>query len=166
MTYRIFFLLLIFFASLSSQAFGACQKPDVNLPDPPKCQRDRRRPPFDREQMRRDQREFIQREAQLNKSEADAFFPLFYELRDKIFDMQRRADRMLENASRCGMSNNDCRRALKGYAELHERIGKVEEEYFKRFTRVLSASKVIRALRADQKFSRESFRKMMERKDK
>ncbi len=162
--YRIYFLLAFLFASLSVKAASVAQAPQGDAPDHPKCQHDRRKPQFDREQMRREQREFIQREAQLSQSEADAFFPLFFELRDKAFDMQRRADRMIENASRKGSNDSDSRRALKTYVELREQIAETEEQYFKRFSRVLSPSKVIRVLRADQKFGREHFRKMFEGK--
>ncbi len=162
--YRIYFLLAFLFASLSVKAASVAQAPQGDAPDHPKCQHDRRKPQFDREQMRREQREFIQREAQLSQSEADAFFPLFFELRDKAFDMQRRADRMIETASRKGSNDSDSRRALKAYVELREQIAETEEQYFKRFSRVLSPSKVIRVLRADQKFGREHFRKMFEGK--
>ncbi len=160
--YRLYFFFAFLLATVTASASSVQQKAQGNVADPPECQQDHRKPKFDREQMRREQREFIQREAQLLQSEADAFFPLFFELRDKTFDMQRRADRMIENASRKGMSDSDNRRALKGYLELREQIAETEEHYFKRFSRVLSPSKVIRVLRADQKFGREHFRKMID----
>lgn len=102
----------------------------------------------------------ITRKAGLTEAEAKAFFPLFFEMKGKQRDIQRRIERSLAQGAERSMEEKDYRRLLKGVEELERKKNRVTAEYIERLSRLVGAEKTVRALSADLSFGRGQFRKM------
>ena len=148
-------------ASAASQAplqGGPCCKDYVDTSDQPGEPRQER---FSRERFMKDLRDYITREANLSSQEASAVFPLYFEMKAKMHDMQERINRSLGKAA--GFANErDCQRTLTEISHMRAKQQKVEAEFMKRIGKVVSSQKLVRILVADQNFGRARFRQMMD----
>lgn len=102
---------------------------------------------------------YIAQQACFSPAEADAFFPLFHELRDKqrainweIIEMKRR--KPTPNAS-----DKEFYNLIKDITNLKTESIELEGEYYKKMCKVLSAQKVYNAMQAEDKFHRRMLRR-------
>lgn len=133
---------------------NACESSDKERP----CNPHRKR--FDKQKFQNELKAYISGKVHLTPAESAVFFPLYFEMKEKLHDLQRRADRMLENAEKNATTEADCNRMLNEYVNVRSRAVKAEADYTKRFKRILSARKVVEVMSADKKFGREHFRRM------
>lgn len=163
---RATFSLLLLMVSVSAQASE--QKPsdnqDYTMKQPACCNSSNRNPReerFDRNRFLEELRAYITREARFTPQEANAFFPLFFEMKAKMHEQQRRIDRALGNAACRSASERDCQRIFNETLHMRTKQQKVENDFMKRLAKTASTQKVIKAIVADQNFGRDRFRKMM-----
>lgn len=113
---------------------------------------------FNPQQFEKELHQFIATEAGLSPGEAAAFFPLFDEMQQKqrlLFDKMRIYMHTNTNDNRASlqaiqaMDNNDIE------------IKKIQKDYHLKFCKVLPAGKVLQVLKADEKFHRRVFKKMV-----
>lgn len=140
-----------------SQARPCC-KDHVTRTDEP---REPRRERFDRERFMQDLRAYITREASLTQQEANAVFPLFFEMKAKLHDIQERINRSLARAARSA-NERDCQRTLNEIQHMKAKQQRVEAEFMKRMGKAVSSRKLVKVLVADQNFGRDRFRQMMD----
>ncbi len=113
---------------------------------------------FDPQQFEKQLHQYIATEAGLTPGEAAAFFPLF--------DEMQRKQRLLFDKMRIYMHTNtdDNRASLKAIQAMDNNdleIKKLQKEYHQKFCKVLPAGKVLQILKADDKFHRKAFKRMV-----
>lgn len=113
---------------------------------------------FDPQQFEKQLHQYIATEAGLTPGEAAAFFPLF--------DEMQRKQRLLFDKMRVYMHTNtdDNRASLKAIQAMDNNdleIKKLQKEYHQKFCKVLPAGKVLQILKADDKFHRKAFMRMV-----
>jgi hypothetical protein len=116
---------------------------------------------FNPQQFEKELHQFIVTDAGLTPGEASAFFPLF--------DEMQRKQRMLFDKMRIYMHTNtsDNRASLKAIQAMDNNdiaIKKLQKEYHLKFCKILPAGKVLKILKADEKFHRRVFKRMARQK--
>lgn len=100
--------------------------------------------------------QFITTEAALSPREAAAFFPLYREMRKKQFAY------FGEDRRLCSVDMTDdraCAEAIRRRDDNDLDIKLLQQAYHEKFMRVLPPSKVLRVIRAEDKFHRQLFRR-------
>lgn len=118
------------------------------------------KPKFDPARFQADLEQFITTEAGLNPRQAAAFFPLYREMQKK--------QRMLFNKMRCyqHVDTRDQRAAEKAIREcdlIDLEMKELQQAYHKKFCKILPAGVVWNIIRADEKFHRQAFQRMVKR---
>jgi hypothetical protein len=112
------------------------------------------RPPFDPKKFDAEMEQFISQEACLTPQEAAAFFPLFNEMQQKqrlLFNKMKLYRHIDTN------DNRACREAIKEQDEIDIQIKKIQQQYHQKFMKVLSPGKVMRVIKAEDRFHRRAF---------
>ncbi|MDD2513727.1 MAG: hypothetical protein PHS71_10830 [Proteiniphilum sp.] len=98
-------------------------------------------------------KEYVQKEADLSRTEADKYFPLNNELTKKKFELHRqhreKIERIKENNN---ISEEEYRKMLEDDVELKMREAALDKEYSSKFEKVLTPEKLYRAQQAERSF--------------
>ena len=116
----------------------------------------RKRPPFNPAKFEADLEQFITVNACLSPSQAASFFPVYRQMMKKqraLFDEMRRL-RMINPKD-----NEACEEAIRKQDELDIQIKQLQQEYHNRFMYLLPASKVLKIIKAEEKFHRQAFKR-------
>lgn len=118
------------------------------------------KPKFNPARFQADLEQFITIEAGLNPRQAAKFFPLFREMQNK--------QRTLFNKMRCyqHVDTRDQKAAEKAIREcdlIDLQIKQLQQEYHKKFCKMLPAGVVWNIIRAEEKFHRQAFQRMVKR---
>ena len=116
---------------------------------------------FDPKQFEVDMEQYITDKAGLTSQEAATFFPLYREMRQKqrdIFNEEQR-DRHFDESS-----DKECKDFILANDARDIRVKKLIQEYHNKFLEVLPATKVWRAIRAEEDFHRDMFKRGAPRK--
>lgn len=113
-------------------------------------------PQFDPKRFEADLEQFITVNAGLSPQEASRFFPVFREMQDK--------QRALFGKMRLyrHTDTTDNRASLKAIQECDKidlEMKKIQQSYHAKFCKILPAGKVLKVIKADEKFHRQEFRK-------
>ena len=128
------------------------------------AQQQGRKPHFSPEEFQAKQRTYITEKAGLSPEEADAFFPLFFELQKKKFELERNARKDFRKQRGEQMSEEECRAFVYNMADVKIEIAKLEREYTDKYLNVLTPCKVRSVQHAEGSFQRDLMKKMMEQK--
>lgn len=120
---------------------------------------------FSPEEFQARQREYITNKAELTKAEADAFFPLFFELQNKKFELERNTRKEINVRKPHEMNEEQCQKFVNMMAELKIEIAKLEKEYTEKYLNVLPACKLMRVQHAETSFQRDLMKRMMRQRD-
>ena len=124
-------------------------------------QREQRRPRhFSHEEFQARQREFITEKADLTPEEANAFFPLFFELQGKKFELERNARRAIRREGNENISEEQCLQYVNNMADVRIEIATLEKEYTTKYLEVIPACKLLRVQQAEHLFQRHLMREM------
>lgn len=115
---------------------------------------------FDADKFKRDLSMHIVREASLTPAEADKFFPVFFEQKEKLRGIERQKNNTLKKGSQKNMSERDCQRILDEIAELDKKSARVEKQYVDRMRKIVGARKVVKVYLAEKSFGRKMFHQM------
>ena len=126
------------------------------------AQENNRKPHFSPEEFQAKQRAYITEKAELSPEEADAFFPLFFELQKKKFDLERGARKDFKRQRGVQMTEEECRKFVYNMADVKIEVAKLEREYTDKYLQVLSPCKVRRVQFAEGSFQRDLMKKMTE----
>ena len=118
-------------------------------------------PKFDPERYQAVLEQFITSEACLTPTEAAKFFPVYREMMKKQHSVfhQLRKYRHIKPADEQG-----CREAILLKDEVDIQAKELQQQYHQKFLRILTASKLYDVIKAEEKFHRQSFKRMSERK--
>jgi hypothetical protein len=107
---------------------------------------------FSPEKFEADLRCYITKEASLTPQEADKFFPIFREMREK----QRAIyDKMRKMGMNKPADEEACKRALLEYDQLNLELRQLDVTYHKKMLKVIPASKVYAVMNAENGFHRQ-----------
>ena len=115
---------------------------------------------FDPEQFRRDLIAYITKEVGLTDEEARAFFPVFFEMREKMRNIEHQKGRVVHKGTEKPLAERDCQRILDEMTALDKKSISIEIQYLTRLRKKIGAAKLLRAINADREFGRRTFRKM------
>ena len=116
--------------------------------------------PFSPEEFQAKQKAFITEKAALTPEEADAFFPLFFELQKKKFEIEHNVRKDARKPHGEKMSEEECREFVYKMADTRIEISKLEREYTDKYMTVLSACKLHKVLHAEGAFQRHLMKEM------
>lgn len=129
-----------------------------------------RKPPFSPEEFQAKQRAFIIEKAELTAEEADAFFPLFFELQKKKFEIEHNARKDIRKPRGEKLTEEECRELVYKMADKKIEISKLEREYTDKYLKVICACKLHKIQHAEGVFQRHLMKEMTrlreERKNK
>ena len=129
------------------------------------AQEKNRKPHFSPEEFQAKQRTYITEKAELSPEEADAFFPLFFELQKKKFDLERGARKDFKRQRGVQMTEEECRKFVYNMADVKIEVAKLEREYTDKYLKVLPACKVRRVQHAEVSFQRHLMKEMIEHRN-
>lgn len=112
---------------------------------------------FDPEKFSRDQETFIAREAKLSSQEADKFFPVFREMKNKqraLFHKQRQCVRSKPQ------NDKEAEKLICDMDRIDMQLKKIQIEYHTKFCKVIPATKVFLCLKAEERFKHQTMEKM------
>ena len=121
--------------------------------------------PFSPEEFQAKQKAFITEKAALTPEEADAFFPLFFELQKKKFEIEHNVRKDARKPHGEKMSEEECREFVYKMADTRIEISKLEREYTDKYLKVLSACKLQKVLHAEGAFQRHLMKEMIQSRE-
>ena len=120
------------------------------------------KPHFSPEEFQAKQKAYITEKADLTDQEAKAFFPLFFELQKKKFELERNARKEFKKERGEQMTEEECRNFVYKMADTKIEIAKLEREYTGKYLEVLPPCKLRRVQHAEGMFQRDLMKKMTE----
>ena len=120
------------------------------------------KPRFSPEEFQAKQRAYITGQAELTPEEADKFFPLFFELQKKKFEIEHNARKDAKPPRGERPTEQQCREFAYRMADAKIETAKLEREYIDKYLQVLDACKLQRVLRAEDSFQRDLMKRMMQ----
>lgn len=142
---KIYLFTFIFFLTLIDFCGAAQQSPQV---------------PFDIESFITKRNEFMIKEIGLTKSEADAFIPLYNELKRNLFEIGhncRKYERDLRKKQ--NLTDAEYLRVVDCNMEVKQKEVALEQEYLEKFKKILSPKKLYKYQRAEYRFARDFIKK-------
>ena len=106
---------------------------------------------FSKEEFVRQLEQYVAHEAQLTSKEQAEFFPIFREMHlkmRKVFDAMKKID------STCPSNDNACANAIRQKDKMDIELKRIQQQYHNKFLDILPACKVMKAIKAEDKFHR------------
>ena len=122
-----------------------------------------KRQKFDPAKFETQLEQFITKHADLSQQEATAFFPLYREMRSKqrgYFEEMRKFRHVDTN------DDKKCREAIEKKDKNDLEMKKIQKDYHEKFLKVLPASKVLKVIKAEEKFHRNAFQRVVKPGDR
>lgn len=107
---------------------------------------------FSPEQFQAKQRSYIVEKAKLTQEEADAFFPLFFELQKEKFRIEHEARSKVIKERGQRLTDEQCKELLMNNADARIKIAELEKEYITKYLKAVSAKKLLDIQRAERSF--------------
>lgn len=107
---------------------------------------------FSPEQFQAKQRSYIVEKARLTQEEADALFPLFFELQKEKFRIEREARSKVIKERGQRLTDEQCKELLMNNADARIKIAELEKEYITKYLKAVSAKKLLDIQRAERSF--------------
>ena len=98
---------------------------------------------------------YITREAGFTQNEAQAFYPIYFEMKGKQRGLQRKIFQLKQNAATANTSDNDYAATIQKIKDLGVETAQLEVTYYKKLCQVVSPQKVYKAMCAEDKFHRQ-----------
>lgn len=127
------------------------------------CVAQEHKPKFSPEKFDQELRQYIVKEASLTQQEADAFFPVYKEMREKqrlLFNKQKQLGKDKPS------TDEGCKKAVAERDAIELEQKKIQQTYHNRFFDVLPASKVYDVLKAEDRFHRHKLQQWGKNKGK
>ena len=98
---------------------------------------------------------FVTKEAGFTQAEAQAFFPIYFEMKGKQRGLQRQIFQLKNHAPANGASDNDYASKIQKIKDLGVEMAQFEVTYYKKMCQAVSPQKVYKAMCAEDKFHRD-----------
>ena len=120
------------------------------------------KPHISPEEFKNKQKEFITRKADLTTEEADAFFPLYFELQSKKHEVNRSVWKQARAVAPHERTEEECVTMIDALADVKIACALLEKDYLQRFKEILPAKKLMRVQMAEERYQRELLRGMQQ----
>lgn len=117
-----------------------------------------------KEEFKARQQAFITEQAQLTETEAEAFFPLYFELQERKRELNEEVWNLLKKGHDKDVSEKKYEEILEGVYDTRLAIDRLEKSYFEKFKKVLSFKKIYMVQKAEMRFHREVLKNFGEEK--
>ena len=114
---------------------------------------------FSPKEFRTNLERFITKHAGFTSEESQAFYPLYHEMKDRQRDVQHTIFKLKEGL-KPNASEEDYAKTIQSITSLNRKKSQIEETYYKKMCQAVPASKVYRAMLAEDKFHRQMLGKM------
>ena len=161
--HKILFLFLLLMAGGAAYAAGADKgkwQMRQEEPGPPPSHHGGKGCKFDFEQFRKDLTKHISTRAGFTAKEAQAFFPLFFEMKAKQRSYMRKTVRAYRRVEKEDLKEKECQKILREVENLESKKDEMERTYMQRLEKAVGAKKLMKALNADHEFGRKMFHNM------
>ena len=112
------------------------------------------RPRFNPEDFQNRMKTFIKDRACLSQQEADAVFPVFFEMKQKQMELTRQIGGLKMDAFKKS-DEKECSELLKQITALDVSSSKLEQTYYAKMAKLVGAKKAVNIMFADDAFHRE-----------
>ena len=126
---------------------------------------DKGRKHFSHEEFQAKKRAFIVEKAKLTPEEADAFFPLYFELQKKKFELEHNVRKSIGLKRKEKPTEEQCRQFVNKMAEVKVEIAKLEQAYIEKYLEVVSPCRVLEIQHAADQFQRHLMKEMMRNRE-
>lgn len=109
---------------------------------------------FNPEEFKAKLENFITQEAGFTQGEAQAFFPVYFEMKGKQRQLQYKIHQLKKNAPAADANENDYSQCIQKIKDLGVEIAQLEVTYYKKLCQRVSPRKVYRAMCAEDRFHR------------
>lgn len=116
---------------------------------------------FSPEEFEAKQRSYLAEKAGLTPDEAEKFFPLYFELQKKRFEMEHEIRKNLGFKPGKEMNDAECRKLIYEMADAKIDIAKLEKQYIEKFLKVISPCKLNKIEHAEKSFQRDLMKMML-----
>ena len=97
---------------------------------------------------------YVTQEAGFTQAEAQAFYPIYHEMKGKQRKLQRDIFQLKKDAPQAGASDNEFAITIQKIKDLGVEMAKLEVNYYKKMCQAVSPQKVYKAMCAEDKFHR------------
>ena len=98
---------------------------------------------------------YVTKEAGFTQGEAQAFYPVYFEMKGKQRGIQRKIFQIKQKAENSNASDNDYAATIQKVKDLGVEMAQLEVTYYKKLCQVVSPQKVYKAMCAEDKFHRQ-----------
>ncbi len=117
------------------------------------------------QEFEKKKQEFIIKEAELTKQEADMFFPLNSELHKKKLELHRKHQEGMKLTKESEeISNEEYEQLIEENINLKVKEAELDKEYSEKFNKLMSPQKLFKAQQAERIFMQQELRKYRESK--
>lgn len=110
---------------------------------------------FSPEEFKAKLENFITAETGFTPAEAQAFYPIYHEMKEKQRNLQREIFRLKKNAPDSNASDKDFALVIQKIKDLGAEMAGLEVTYYKKMCKAVSPRKVYAAMQAEDKFHRQ-----------
>lgn len=119
-----------------------------------------------KDEFRARQQAYITEKAGLTADEAEAFFPIYFELQDRKQQLHEEAWQLLREGKKENVSESRYGEILESIYDARIAADRLEKTYYGKFKKILSNKKIYLIQRAEMRFHRELLRHAGKRKGK
>ena len=109
---------------------------------------------FNPEEFKAKLESYVTAEAGFTQAEAQAFYPIFFEMKGKQRQLQRKIFQLKKNAPASDASDNDFAITIQKIKDLGVEMAQLEVTYYKKMCQAVSPQKVYKAMCAEDQFHR------------
>ena len=109
---------------------------------------------FNPEEFRERLENYVTREADFTQEEAQAFFPIYFEMKGKQRALQHRIFQLKKNPPAPDASESDFSQAIQKVKDMGAEMAGLEVTYYKKMCQAVSPRKVYMAMCAEDRFHR------------
>ena len=109
---------------------------------------------FNPEEFKAKLESFVTHEAGFTQAEAQAFYPIYFEMKGKQRRLQRSIYQLKKNAPCANAEDKDFAIAIQKIKDLGVEMAQLEVAYYKKLCQAVSPQKVYRAMCAEDRFHR------------
>lgn len=153
-------ILLMFSIPLQAENSELIQYATANVQQSPKRYRNAYKK-LDAQKLQVELSDFITEYAQLSSNEARDFFPVYFSMKDKVRNIERKKSKILRLNATSNRNVNDSKRAINEICQLEKKSSKIEIEYIQRCSKIIGPQKFFKVMLAERKFNKKVFKDMM-----
>ena len=131
----------------------------------PALAQENKRPRFNPEEFKAKMETFISQKAGLTQEESGKLLPIFQEMKEKQRNLKQKEHKAKKDFTAFD-NEKKCQEVLLEITEIHEELAEIEENYYKKMCKAVSAQKAYKVMLADDAFHREMLQHAYNNKQK